>query len=433
MHYFGSSGIRGIVNAELTTELASAAGRAIGSGYGRVIIGTDTRTTSRMIAKSVIAGMLASGSNVVDIGVVPTPVVGFLARDFDCGVVITASHNPPEYNGIKLINADGSGFSIRQMEEIEERIDRMEFRNPGYSMVGRYLQCEWLKEKYIEKILSEFGKIGKRVAVDAGNGTAGLFTPLILRKLGCDVLSLNAQPDGTFPWRESEPSKENLIALANAVVSEKCDVGIAHDGDADRLAVIDEKGNFIDPQVLLCIFASEFSEGKVVASIDSTIVLNKILGDDRVEITKTGDVFVSARLKEINGVFGGEPSGTFIFPQHSYCPDGIYAGVKFLAEADEPVSKIASRVPVLKIKKGSLRYPKERRNAIEPEVIAALTKLGGRSNTLDGIKLQFEDASVLVRFSGTEPKIRITVECEDADKCEKIYGMIASLVERCIS
>ncbi|MEM4307482.1 MAG: phosphoglucosamine mutase [Thermoplasmata archaeon] len=433
MKYFGSSGIRGIINSELTLELSMAAGRAVGSSYANVLVATDTRTSRNMIEKAFISGIMASGGNVVDLGIAPTPVAGYLARFFDCCAVITASHNPPEYNGIKLINPDGSGFSEKQIAEIEEVIERKNCRNPGYEFIGRYSTAYHLKERYIEKLVAEFGKIEKKVVIDAGNGAAGEFTPTILRMLGCQVLSLNAQPDGTFPWRESEPVPEHLKTLSRTVVAEGCEAGIAHDGDADRVAVIDEQGNYVEPDLILCHFARQLPKGKVVVSIDTTSAVYWLLGEERVEVTKTGDVFVSAKLRELNGVFGGEPSGTYIFPQHSYCPDGIYAAVKLLSEEGKRISEMVANIPRLHIKKGSVKYQKERRLEIEKKVFEALRELGGRAFTVDGLKLIFEDGALLVRFSGTEPKIRIFSESRSAERCEKIYEQAMDVVKRCIA
>ncbi|MCX8174031.1 MAG: phosphoglucosamine mutase [Thermoplasmata archaeon] len=432
MKYFGSSGIRGIVNAELNLELAMIAGRAVGSRYENMLVATDARTSREMVAKAFISGVLASGGSVSDMGIAPTPVAGYLARYFDCAAVITASHNPPEYNGIKLMNPDGSGFSEKQMEEIEDAIETRRYRNPGYEFIGRYATATHLKENYIEKLVSEFGKIDRKVVVDTGNGAAGEFTPRVLRTLGCKVLALNAQPDGTFPWRESEPVAENLKTLCRTVVSEGCDAGIAHDGDADRVVVVDEAGNFVEPEVLLCLFARKSQPGKVVVSVDTTSAVYALLGDERVEVTRTGDVYVSARLREAGGVFGGEPSGTYIFPKHSYCPDGIYAAAKLLSEEKQRISEMFAGIPKLHTKKGSVKYPKERRGEIEKRVFEELKKLGGRAITIDGIKLIFDDGAMLVRFSGTEPKIRISAEGRTLERTEKIYEQAKDLVERCI-
>lgn len=431
MKYFGSSGVRGIVNAELSVELAMLLGRAVGSSYDRVLVATDARTSRHMIGKAFISGILASGGCVSDLGIAPTPVAGYLARYFDCCGVITASHNPPEYNGIKLINPDGSGFSEKQMEEIEEAIEAKNYRNPGYTRVGKYFAAGYLKENYIEKLVFEFGRIERTVVVDAGNGAGAEFTPRVLRALGCRVLSLNAHLDGTFPWRESEPLPENLTTLSRTVVSESCDCGIAHDGDADRIAVVAENGNFVEPEVLIWHFGKEASDGKIVVSIDTTSAIYSLFGMERVEVTRTGDVFVSARLKEVKGCFGGEPSGTYIFPKHSYCPDGIYAAVKLVSEPGK-LSELAAAFPKLYQRKGSLRYSKERRSEIEQRVFEAVRQLGGKAITLDGIKLIFDDGSLLVRFSGTEPKIRISAESKSLEKCEKIYEQAKDVVERCI-
>jgi len=434
MKYFGSSGIRGIAGRELTTELAMLAGRSAGTLYSRILIARDTRVTGDMIAKAFVAGAMASGATVYDMGIAPTPVAGYLARHFECSAVITASHNPPEYNGIKMINPDGSGFSIKQMEEIEEYIEAKNFRNPGYAFVGNLVDAEHLGEEYVHAILSRFGKIKARVAVDTGNGAAGNFTPKILRMLGCKVLAINAQHDGTFPWRPSEPDESALVTLAANVVAEHCTAGIAHDGDADRLSVIAENGAFVESDRLLALFAGSAGAGKIVVSIDASSVVEKIAGRERVERTKTGDVFVSARLKEVQGVFGGEPSGTYIFPEFSYCPDGIYAGIKLLAMLEgNKISDLIEQIPKTCVRKGSITYQKERKSEIERRLFPALKEIATDFIEIDGIKMFLADGSALVRFSGTEPKIRISAESDNSERCEKIYRCIVDVVQRCIN
>nr|AGF93637.1 phosphoglucomutase/phosphomannomutase [uncultured organism] len=419
MDYFGSSGIRGIINEKITPELCLKVGRAVGSEYKRVIIGTDPRTTADMVKSAVISGLTASGADVKDAGMVPTPTLAQAADDFDCGVMITASHNPSEYNGIKLWNPDGSSFNTEQMLETEKRIkDQPDL--PTWKEVGKLDKYRNAVDEHIDKIKELIGKnLDSKVVLDCANGAGCSVTPFLFRELGCDVVTLNSNPDGTFPAHDPEPVESHLKDLGKAVKNTDADIGIAHDGDADRMVAFDENGDFLDGDKLLALFAKQFKES-VVVPVNSSMIIEELV--DNVIRSKVGDVYVAEELKKHDAQFGGEPSGTWIFPEISYAPDGIYAAA-FLIKLSESLNltEEIQDLPSYPRKKESIQAEKKK------EIMNTLKKFyedsyeSERLNFVDGIRLDYEKGWALIRASGTEPKIRITSEAKDQKYLNKIF------------
>ena len=292
MGLFGSSGIRGIVNKEFTPELASLVGMAVGSDSKRAVVGMDTRTSGPMVEAAVSSGLMACGCDVFIAGVVTTPTLAEAARSMDCGIMITASHNPPEYAGMKLWNPDGTGFNVEQSRAIESRIVKKDFNLSQWDHVGQSHVLHKAATHHIERILKGVGKANLKVVVDCANGPAFDVTPRVLQRMGCRVVTLNANPDGHFPGRPPEPVDEHLNDLKKAVVSMKADLGIAHDGDADRMVAIDDKGVYLGGDQLLAMFAKKFAKKKAVVTVDASMVIDDYI-DAKVVRTRVGDVFVS--------------------------------------------------------------------------------------------------------------------------------------------
>src|SRR5881398_3146330 len=238
---FGSSGIRGLGNVEVTPELALRVGSVIGELYGDSVIGRDPRTTGPMLVQAFAAGVLSTGSAAVDAGLVSTPTLARGARDFACGAMITASHNPAPYNGIKLWNPDGMAFDEDQQREIEEGLDRGRAPVPSWDHVGEVSTRADLVEQHVEAILKDAVAAKVRVVVDCACGATATITPFLLRQMGCDVVAVNAQADGHFPGRDPEPLEENLAVLSSTVRAVRADLGIAHDGDGDRMVAVDRE------------------------------------------------------------------------------------------------------------------------------------------------------------------------------------------------
>ena len=435
MGLFGSSGIRGVVNEKMTPELALKAGRALGLTHKNVVIGHDPRTSSGMIENAVVAGLLSSGARVTRVGLVSTPTLAYAARKFDCGVMVTASHNPPEYNGLKFWNPDGMAFSLQQQDELE-RLINSDIRGVSWMAISQETTAQDAVFDHIAVILRNVKPCSLKVVVDCGCGSASTITPFVLREMGCRVIALNAQPDGFFPARDPEPVDENLSQLKDAVRATGADLGIAHDGDADRMMAVDETGRLVTGDELLAYFCRYEVKGSVACPVDVSMAVDRCGSDVKVYRTRIGDAFVSEEVRKVGADFGGETSGTWIFPRISYCPDGIYAAAKLveLVSQHGPLSKAIAELPRYPLRRGGIRFEREcDRDGIMRGISSAVELETYRSlSTLDGLRVQYDDGWMLIRPSGTEPKIRITAEAVDADAAERLYARAESIVKRCI-
>jgi len=425
MQLFGTSGIRAIADKELV-QLALKVGLAVGNVYPKVVVGGDTRTSGQAMKHALISGLLAAGASGHDSGVVPTPTLALAAREFDAGVMITASHNPPEYNGLKLLNPDGSAFDAGQQRQIEEMVSADSFGTAPWNKIGEGTTCNGAVERHIARVLNDFpAGLRLKVAVDCGCGAASTITPYLLARLGCEVIELNCYPSGFFP-RGIEPTEANLGDLMKTTRELGADLGIAHDGDGDRMMVVDDRGRFVPGDKLLVVFARELGAKEVVTTIDASVLIE----DEGFKVTRTrvGDTYVSWELKK-GGSFGGEPSGSWVFPDISLCPDGVYAAARVVAIASrQKLSSLVDSLPHYPLLRGSIS-----REGIE------ISELGERllamkplsvSNT-DGLKLNFEDGWLLIRASGTEPKVRITAEAKSETRLHHLYDTSLRIIGEC--
>ena len=411
----------------MTPDLALRVGMILGDAYGSTIVGRDPRVTGPMLVQALTAGVLSSGACAIDAGLVSTPTLARGTREFACGAVVTASHNPAPYNGIKLWNPDGMAFDEDQQQEIEEGLDRGRSPVPSWDHVGEVSTRADLVEQHVEAILKDAGAAKVRVVVDCACGATATITPFLLRQMGCDVVAVNAQADGHFPGRDPEPLEENLAVLSSTVRAVHADLGIAHDGDGDRMVAVDREGRFVGGDMLLALFAREEVRRSLVVPVDASMVLDDLLPKAKIWRTRVGDVYVAAELKRRAADFGGEPSGTWIFPKSTLCPDGVYAAARLVAMvAARPLDAMVHEIPKYPVLRGSVPYDAAKRKAIEPRLDVALRGLGGDVTTIDGWRLQFDDGWSLVRFSGTEPKIRLTAESRDAARANEIYSAVLS-------
>ncbi len=426
MQLFGTSGIRRIADKSLV-ELALKTGLAVGNLYGSVVVGCDTRTSSGAVKHAFISGLLAAGSSCCDAGVIPTPTLGLAVREFDAGVMITASHNPPEYNGIKLLNPDGSAFDGSQREQIEDMILSSSFSVALWSEMKSSTVNSGAIEKHIEHILDDFpDKLRLKVVLDCGCGAASVITPHLLKRLGCEVVALNCYPTGFFP-RTIEPTEANLGDLIRATGELGADLGIAHDGDGDRMMAVDDNGRFIPGDKLLALFAQQAGAKEVVTTIDASMVIDEM--GFTVTRTKVGDTYVSEELKK-GGDFGGEPSGSWVFPNSSLCPDGVYAAAQVVAIASrQKLSQLVDSIPRYPLLRGSINGEAVAMSQLEQRLMAMKPLL---TSNIDGIKLNFEDGWLLIRASGTEPKIRITAEAKSEARVQQLYDSGISAIRECM-
>lgn len=390
---FGSSGIRQRFDRSLL-DTALAVGTVLGERFSDCIVGTDTRTTSPLIARTIIAGIVGAGGTARFTGIAPTPSVAYNARSATAGCMITASHNPEEYNGIKLFNPDGSSFTQAQQREVEELLNNphsADWCHQGHETAFDALTPH--KNAILDAVSID---TGLSVVVDCGNGAGSVLSPGLLTEAGAKLVCLTCNPTGHFA-RPSEPLKEYLGYVGEMVKKNDADCAVVHDGDADRMMAFDNKGRYIDGDHLLLLFAEHLDAKKVVTTSDASMIIEEVA---EVRRTPVGDAFVSEELLTW-GDFGGEPSGAWIFPHHSYCPDGPFAAALFC--------EIASGCDVAKRLDAMPAYPILRESIQNERARAIVTNLGA-VNPTDGIRVAQENGWYLIRASGTEPKIRITAE-----------------------
>ncbi len=426
MQLFGTSGMRGVADKSLV-ELALKAGLAVGNVYGNVVVGCDTRTSSEAVKHAFISGLLAAGSRCCDAGVIPTPTLALAAREFQAGAMITASHNPPEYNGIKLVNPDGSAFDSSQREQIEGMILGDSLPVAPWQEIKSSSILNGAVEKHIEHILQDFHIEPRlKVVVDCGCGAASVIIPYLLKRLGCEVIALNCYPSGFFP-RPVEPTEANLGELIRTTRELGADLGIAHDGDGDRMMAVDNNGRFIPGDKLMVLFAKQARAKKVVTTIDASMVIDEM--GFSVTRTRVGDNYVSEELKR-GGDFGGEPSGAWIFPKSSLCPDGIYASAWLLAIARrQKLSTLVDSIPCYPLRRGSFAGKVAAMSDLKRRLLA-MEPLSASST--DGIKLNFEDGWLLIRASGTEPKVRVTAEARSEVRVHQLYDSGVKAIKECL-
>lgn len=442
---FGSSGVRGLVNKGLTPELTAEIGLAVATfaNVKKALVARDTRISGPMLQEGLVSGLLAGGVDVTILGVVPTPVLAYLtkASEADAGLMITASHNPPQYNGIKVFDCSGMAYGEKDQDGVEKMMQGKRFRRADWRSVGNATFSEQ-DDVYANMVLDKV-KLHRdwRVVVDPGCGATYRLAPMILKESGCRLVVLNAQPDGFFPARSPEPNVDSLEPLSRVVKELGADVGVAYDGDGDRAAFIDENGVFVDFDRTLAAYAGHLARGKkggiVVTTVEASMCIEKMVEAEggKVRRTKVGDVYVSEEIKKHKAVFGGEPCGAWIHPEFHYCPDGILSSALFLKaleEENKSMSEFISEVP---------EYPTLRENVAcaDRTKYQIISKIGAglkavfpkykQLSTVDGVRLDLGDGWVLIRASGTEPLIRITVEGESLIAAKQIMKKSLRLVE----
>ena len=420
---FGTNGIRGVVGETITSDFAYRIGSSVASLYNdqKILLGRDGRTSSQMLAEGAIAGILAQGKSVEDCGIITTPGLQFLAKiTMNPGLVVTASHNPPEYNGFKVVDSDG----IEIPREKEQKIERLVLKdswkvnkNPG-QLIHRTLPLEPYLASVrthlrIEKLASPL-----KVVVDTGNGVSSLTTPVLLRSIGCRVVTINDNIDGRFPGRTSEPRPENLGPLSELVRFEKAAFGVAHDGDGDRAVFVDETGTVHSGDNSLTLIADEVLKknpgGKVVTPVNSSMSVTEVARKrkGRVILTKVGSIHVARTMVREKAILGGEENGGIFYAPHQPVRDGTMATVLILNSIMEnrtPLSKLMARLPRFFMTKEKRKCPDKKKNDAMKRI---RQRLGKRvTNTMDGVRVDVKNRGwFLVRPSGTEPLIRIYVE-----------------------
>ncbi len=429
---FGTNGVRGVANVDIGCELALGIGRVAGAVLGRrVAVACDPRTSSEMLKGAVAAGLMSVGSDVVDLGMIPTPALQLYvaSRDWvDGGVMVTASHNPPEFNGLKCIAADGTECTPEQEDEIE-RLYEEGARAAEWGEVGGMEREDGAAEEYVRSILERTDaeavrKAGLKAVLDCANGCACATSPGLLERLGVETVVINGNPDMGSPGRDSEPVEENLAELKERVKAEGADLGIAHDGDADRVVFVDSDGRYVPGDLALAILGKHLLEGRggeVVVTVATSRVVEDSVAEagGRTEYTAVGSPLVARRMAADGAVFGGEENGGLIFADHQFCRDGGMGAAAMLECIAERGSlrDLVDALPKYATVKRACACP----DAFKARVVnlVASRHPDARIDRTDGLKLLFDDGWVLIRASGTEPKYRVYSESRDPDTAER--------------
>ncbi|TFF94870.1 MAG: phosphoglucosamine mutase [Promethearchaeota archaeon] len=460
---FGTSGIRRIfsnydnTDVMLTPQMALEVGLALGTylnGDATVVIGKDIRTSALPIEYAFISGLVSTGCIVKTLGIVTTPTLAMSLRYLgaDCGVVITASHNTPEYIGLKFWNPTGMGYIEEQEEEIEKIYTDKAFLNIEWDGVGTVSHINDINDAHIAQITHQIKFDGHNLhaIVDPGNGAGCTIVPQLLSEYDVNLMTINAQMDGKFPGRNSEPSKENLVQIAKFLrTSDTDDIGIALDGDADRVIFLDENGTIVDPIRLLALMAVECLKRnkdqisdenmKVATPINSSSLIEDVLNPLGCEIIRTevGDIKVAQALEEQGGFLGGETSGTYIWPESHLGPDSIFTianVLKMISESNMSLRELLDDIPeypyyrdAFKLKE-DIPFTEEINNKIIDEMKEILNSEGKEIkniNKMDGVRIDYNDGWILIRRSGTSPYLRISGESTENLEASKRMNKMA--------
>ncbi len=447
---FGTDGVRGIIGVELTPELALRLGRAIGAYFGkgsRVLLGRDVRSGGDMIAKAVASGLQAQGVKVYDAGLLPTPALQYGVKMwFDGGVMITASHNPPEYNGIKVVGPDGIEIPREDENVIEEYYFKgISGSTDWRSYINAVQDAKTIIEEYIDAVVfqvdsSVVSEARLKAVVDCGNSVGSLTTPRILDMLGVKVHTVNCNLDPLFPAREPEPTPSNLKTTAVLVKTVGADFGIGHDGDADRAIVIDDTGEgYWGDRVgaVLTRFVYEEWKGlppRTYTGVSSTTLIEEYLAERGIKVvwTPVGSVVISRMIVRDGGAVSGfEENGGYMHTPHQVVRDGgmTAALIAYLIASRGKLSTLLSEIPRYYQIKTKIPMPREKALCAVEKVKEHYSNL--RQVTIDGVKVFGDNFWILVRPSGTEPVLRIMLEAPTKADAEKLLSEVKSIVSRC--
>lgn len=434
MRMFGTNGIRGIANDFLSCDRLTKIGMSIAEvlGPGPIAIAMDTRISSDMIRSAVSAGILSMGCDVMNLGMIPTPALQYYVKSHTTitgGVMITASHNPPEFNGVKCISADGTECSPNEERSIEEAFDK-NLQTVSWNKIGTETMMTNAGDDYIDSIVSKVNtnlikKANLTVCIDCANGAASFTTPKMLKKLGVRVISLNASPDGMFPGHFSEPVESNLSELKKVVVDTNSDLGAAHDGDADRCVFVTETGRYLTGDISLALLSKHAVMNSKTKKVVTTVATSSLVSDvvsqkgGITELTAVGSPIVARQMMNNGGIIGGEDNGGIIFSDHQYCRDGAMAIARMLEmiAINGSLEKQVSELP----KYHTIKQVMSCNDDLKQPMLSELKKnhVTENVNDLDGLRIDYEDGWVIMRPSGTEPKFRITVESKQSEIAKK--------------
>ncbi len=436
------SGIRGIIGESLTPEVITKYAAAFGTwcNGGTVVVGRDSRVSGEMVKTLVTGTLLAAGCKIVDIGIVPTPTVEITVNDMNAhgGIAITASHNPIQWNALKLIGPRGRFLTQSQMNEVLEIADRKSTLLATWDRIGKINYYDHAIQNHIDHILEleyidveALRKRNFKVVVDCVNGAGGVIVPRLLKELGCNVVVINEEPHGVFP-RNPEPSVDNLKALEETVRQHQAHIGFAVDPDVDRLALVNEKGQAIGEELTLMIATDlvlSRKKGPVVVNASTTMGIDQIASMYGVQThhTRIGEINVSIKMEEIDSVIGGEGNGGVILPEIHLGRDactGIALALQYVLQKNKPFSECVAELPYFIMKKDKIELHDIDADAVMTKILKDQKK--GRVDTVDGVKIIFEDGWIHFRKSNTEPIMRIIAEARTQERLDNMIRSFTS-------
>ncbi|MFX1563708.1 MAG: phosphoglucosamine mutase [Promethearchaeota archaeon] len=445
---FGTQGFRGITNETLTPEIAHNIGLAFAkylNRVGTVVIGWDPRTSSEMLSHAISSGLMAGGCNVRLLGLIPTPVLSFAIPRMDCnaGVMITASHNPPQYNGIKLWGKDGAALT----SEMEEQVEKIFFSKSKicvqWKQCGHLVNTESFSPYYIQQVLQQVDleRIQRKqfqVIADCGGGAASVIVPNLLRQAGVQVELLHCTPDGFFKDRPPEPTEKNLSKLKQHVRQGRANLGIAWDGDADRTVFITHKGRYLMGDRTFALAAYHRLQGikthdrKIVTQVATSDIIRDVaeILSAKLVLTRVGEPNIVSMMKRVNALIGGEENGGVIYNGWSWTREGMLTTLTILdllAQEDKSLEELDKQFPTYVQVKDKIQCENEYKEKLLGQV-ATMVPPDVNKETLDGVKLRYPDGWVLFRPSGTEPIFRIFAEAKTKPRAESLAKMGMKLV-----
>jgi len=434
---FKAYDIRGIVGKSLTADIVEQIGRAIGTealaaGDRAVIVGRDGRLSGPTIAGALMDGICATGCDAVDIGMVPTPLTYFATQALDIGsaVSVTGSHNPPDYNGLKVMIGTHT-LAAERIQDLRKRIE-----DQAFSVGTGQRRTEDVVPEYMRRVVADVRlKRPLRVVTDCGNGVAGMAAPQLMRDIGCDVVELFSDVDGTFPNHHPDPSvADNLAPLIKAVHREEADLGVAFDGDGDRLGVVTDTGQVIWPDRQMILFAQDILSRNPGATIIYDVKCTRLLpaaikhaGGDAL-MWKTGHSFIKAKLRETGGAFAGEMSGHLFFKERWYgFDDALYAAARLcevLSNDSRLPSAVFAEIPdTVNTPELRLEMQEGEHHALVGELVAEGDFSGGQICNIDGVRVDFEDGFGLARASNTTPTVILRFEADTEAALRRIQNL----------
>ncbi len=445
---FGTTGVRGVFNKNFDAYTALKLGFSLATKIkkGKILLGKDVRTSADIIESALLAGILSGGCDVYRLGVVTTPTLAYLTKKFEyeTGVMVTASHNPPEYIGVKFWTNTGQGYNRIEEKEVEKIYSEEKFNKAEWSSVGGIYEINEAEKYHIQDIirLINYQKIRERefkIILDIGNGAAYSIAPLLTRELNCTTITLNSQPDGFFPGRPSTPTKNSLATLMKIMSSGGYDLAAAFDGDADRVVFIDNEGEFIPGDVLLIALSRYLLKnrtGKIVTTVESSIAVEEYIKEAGGEViwTPVGDINISIAVKENNAILGGEECGVFIWPDFHLGPDSFLTLARILeilAIEKITIKEFVKDIRTYPVIRDTVKCSDDRKKQVMSSLENNILNIEGVLDVkrIDGLNIIGEWGRVLVRPSGTEPFIRITAEGRDISKCEETVIKIKELIK----